>query len=193
MPGRVAKTEQTSKKSVFFEITAADITDILRMLGWSARADSSAVGADIISAVNGVNFNIRFGTPGKEGWLDFTVFATFDVDAEITPILGANWNRTQRFVRAYRTEKHLVMDMDIVVAHGVSRAHIRHSLMIWSDMVRLFLGHLKADRAVLAKRSAQARSRKANAGDVAVAHRPDPVKTPGDPDATTARASTTAT
>lgn len=161
-----AQEEMNAKKNVFFEIDREEIIEILRTLGWSAKAGNSPDQPDIVSAVNGVNFNVRFGTPGRAGCLDFTIFATFDIDAEITPTLGANWNRLQRFARAYRTVKHLVMDMDVVVAHGVSRAHIRHNFLIWADMIRLFLQHLNADRAAFVKRTAQARVGKADGGKV---------------------------
>src|SRR5690606_37053498 len=107
----------------------------------------------LVSAVNGVNFNIRVGTAAKDkaGWTDFTISAPFTVDQEVSPVVGAFWNRRNRFARVYRVNEQLFLDMDMVFTGGVSRDHIKYLLAIWSDVSRLFVEHLRQDHAVLAR------------------------------------------
>lgn len=138
-------------------VTAEDVIAILHSLGWTAKLSGASKAPNIASVINDVNFNVRFGTPAGNGWLDLTIFATFDVDQEVTPVLGASWNRRQRFARVYRTERHLVLDMDVVVNHGVSRANLRHQFAIWADVTKLFLQHLKADHEAAARQKLKGR------------------------------------
>ena len=39
----------------------------------------------------------------------------------------------------------------VVAAGGVTRAHVKYLLAVWSDVAQLFVRHLRADHAVLAR------------------------------------------
>lgn len=138
------------------EVTAESVGDILREIGWKSASTGTKAAPQLVGAVEGVNFNVRFGARalGKGGWTDFTLSAPFTVDQAVSPVIGAFWNRRNRFARAYRTDAQLFLDMDVTVAGGVSRAHIKYQFAVWSDITRLFVRHLRADHAVLGHYSA---------------------------------------
>ncbi|MEI5677093.1 MULTISPECIES: YbjN domain-containing protein [unclassified Mesorhizobium] len=137
-------------------ITRGLLAEILGECGWKVTLEGNDEAPRIASAVNGVNFNIHFGTrcTDGDGWTDFTVSAPFAIDEEISSVLGAFWNRRNRFARVYRTDKQLLIEMDVIVAGGVSRDHLKYQFAVWNDLTTLFLRHLKADHAVLARQSA---------------------------------------
>lgn len=137
-------------------VNATTIAALLKQMGWPASPAGGKDAPRIVSTVNGVNFNICFGTkaPGKAGWTDFTLSAPFSIDQQISPVVSAFWNRRNRFARVYRTDTHIFLDMDVVVHSGVSEAHMKHQLAVWSDISHMFLRHLRADQAVLARYNA---------------------------------------
>lgn len=137
-------------------VTSDLLAEILGECGWRGALEGSGETLRIVSAVNDVNFNIYFGTKciDGDGWTDFTISAPFVIDQEISSVLGAFWNRRNRFARVYRTDTQILIDMDVIVAGGVSRDHLAYQFAVWSDLTRLFLRHLKADHAVLARQNA---------------------------------------
>jgi hypothetical protein len=138
------------------EVTAESVGDLLREIGWKSTSTGTKAAPQLVGTVEGVNFNVRFAARalGKGGWTDFTLSAPFTVDQAVSPVIGAFWNRRNRFARAYRTDAQLFLDMDVTVAGGVSRAHIKYQFAVWSDLTRMFVQHLRADHAVLGHYSA---------------------------------------
>lgn len=147
-------------------VTSELLAEILGECGWKATLEGNNEALRIVSAVNGVNFNVHFGTKciDGDGWTDFTISAPFAIDQEISSVLGAYWNRRNRFARVYRTENQLLIEMDVIVAGGVTRDHLKYQLAVWSDLTRLFLRHLRADHAVLVRRNAARVAPPGNAG-----------------------------
>lgn len=137
-------------------VDATSVASLLKEAGWPVSPSDNTDVPQIVSATDGVSFNICFGTKaaGAAGWTDFTMSAPFSIDQQISPVVGAFWNRRNRFARVYRTDKQIFLDMDIIVHGGVSHAYLRYQLAVWSDLVRLFLRHLRADQAVLARHAA---------------------------------------
>ena len=137
-------------------VNATTIASLLKQMGWPVSPAGDKDAPQIVSAVNGVNFNICFGTQaaGNGGWTDLTLSAPFSIDQQISPLVSAFWNRRNRFARVYRTDTHIFLDMDIVVHGGVTDVHLKHQLVVWSDLALLFLRHLRADQAVLVRYNA---------------------------------------
>ncbi len=155
-------------------VTSGLLAEILGECGWNATIEGNSEALRIVSAVNGVNFNIHFGTKciDGDGWTDFTISAPFAIDQEISSVLGAFWNRRNRFARVYRTDKQLLIEMDVIVAGGVRREHLKYQLAVWSDLTRLFLRHLKADHAVVVRQNASRAAASGGAGAAPVAVAP---------------------
>ena len=137
-------------------VDADGISSLLREMGWPATPAGNEAVPRIVSSANGVNFNVCFGTKAtsEKGWTDLTISARFSFDQEISPVVVPFWNRRHRFARVYRTDTQLFLDMDVVVSGGVSRAHLKHQFAVWADIARMFLRHLRADQAVLARYNA---------------------------------------
>lgn len=133
--------------------TTATVQELLREIGWEAGLAGTKEQPQVVSAVADVKFNIRFGTTSIDGngWTDFTISAPFTVDQEVSPVVGAFWNRRNRFARVYRTRDQLLLDMEVVAAGGVTRAHVKYLFAVWADVAHLFVRHLRADHAVLAR------------------------------------------
>ncbi len=140
-------------KDLITVFTTGTVQELLRDAGLEARLAGTKEQPQVVSSVAGISFNIRFGTPAKDGsgWTDFTISAPFTVDQEVSPVIGAFWNRRNRFARVYRTQDQLLLDMDVVAAGGVTRAHVKYLFVVWTDVARLFVRHLRADHAVLAR------------------------------------------
>lgn len=140
-------------KDLISTVTTGTVQELLREAGLEARLAGTKEQPQVVSAVAGINFNVRFGTPAKDGsgWTDFTFSAPFTVDQEVSPVIGAFWNRRNRFARVYRTQDQLLLDMDVIVAGGVTRAHVKYLTAVWADVAQLFVRHLRADHAVLAR------------------------------------------
>ena len=137
-------------------VNAKTIAALLKQIGWPVSTAGDKAAPQIVSAVNGVNFNICFGTKAAShgDWTDFTISAPFSIDQQISPVVSAFWNRRNRFARVYRTDTHIFLDMDVVVHGGVSETHLKHQLAVWSDLARLFLRYLRADQAALTRYNA---------------------------------------
>lgn len=140
-------------KDLISAVTTGTVQELLREAGLEVRLAGTKEQPQVVSAVAGINFNVRFGTPAKDGsgWTDFTFSAPFTVDQEVSPVIGAFWNRRNRFARVYRTQDQLLLDMDVIVAGGVTRAHVKYMAAVWADVAQLFVRHLRADHAVLAR------------------------------------------
>ena len=140
-------------KDLISTVTTGTVQELLREAGLEARLAGTKEQPQVVSTVAGINFNVRFGTPMKDGsgWTDFTFSAPFTVDQEVSPVIGAFWNRRNRFARVYRTQDQLLLDMDVIVAGGVTRPHVKYLIAVWADVAQLFVRHLRADHAVLAR------------------------------------------
>jgi hypothetical protein len=140
-------------KDLISTVTTGTVQELLREAGLEARLAGTKEQPQVVSAVAGINFNVRFGTPAKDGsgWTDFTFSAPFTVDQEVSPVISAFWNRRNRFARVYRTQDQLLLDMDVIVAGGVTRANVKYLTAVWADVAQLFVRHLRADHAVLAR------------------------------------------
>lgn len=142
--------------AVINEITPQTLVELLQGSGWKALLAEVDGRPRITSAINGVNFHVRPVTRSAAGtgWTDFTLSAPFAIDQSVSPSLCANWNRKHRFARVYRTEKHVMLDMDVVVAGGVTNAHLSYQFALWADITNAFLQHLRNDREAAAKTAA---------------------------------------
>ena len=139
-------------------VNPSTIGALLKELGWPASLNGTRDAPQIVSAVNGINFSISFGTKAsaRGNWTDFTISAPFSIDQRISPVIGAFWNRRNRFARVYRADTQLFLDMDVVVCGGVDQGHLKYQFALWSDLAGMFVRHLRADQALLAHYDAMA-------------------------------------
>lgn len=150
-------------EQIILEFSMPTLLQFLQGEGWCVRPDQHSLFPQIIASLPDVECIIRFGTLARSGtgWSDFTLSAPFIVDSEVSPFIGALWNRKNRFGRVYRINKSLFLEMDVVLEGGVTQTYLQYVLAIWADLIQAFLVHLRDDQNILLryKRREQAEQR----------------------------------
>lgn len=99
----------------------------------------------LMSASQGLGFSVRFGNPGgqADSWIDFTFGCVLSVQGDLPPELISDWNRTRRFARLAQHQQFVVLEMDVLLAGGVSERHVRATVELWDHLLQQFLLHLR--------------------------------------------------
>lgn len=102
-------------------------------------------------------------------YFDYTLSCVLQVQGELPADLVASWNRTKRFARLANHGPFLALEMDVVVAGGVSGRYLRSTIELWDRLIQEFLLHLR-NRPAMAAQEAAARQDTADAakGNAAV-------------------------
>lgn len=152
-------------RPLFTVISPAALADLLRRRGFRAEAASDQNGAPVIrSASSGVQYHVRFGNRAAEGerlYYDFAYVCLIQLDAPVPEGLVAAWNSGKRFSRMHQHDRLLVLEMDVLVAGGVTDGHLLTGLEIWDRLLQEVVAMLRA--AAQAAPSAQG-SAKADGG-----------------------------
>jgi len=149
-------------------ISAERLADILRRAGYRVTVAEQNGAMQMMSASQGVGFAVRFGNPaaglvpqGTDAaaipYIDYTLSCVLQVQGDLPAELVANWNRTKRFARLASHGAFLALEMDVVVAGGVSERHLRSTVELWDRLIQEFLLHLR-NRPALAEQEAAARA-----------------------------------
>ncbi|KVS02371.1 YbjN domain-containing protein [Burkholderia vietnamiensis] len=159
-------------------VSAERLAEILRRAGYRVTVAEQNGAMQLMSASQGVGFAVRFGNPAvgvppaidaaRIVYLDYTLSCMLQVQGELPAELVANWNRTKRFARLASHGAFLALEMDVVVAGGVSERHLRSTVELWDRLIQEFLLHLR-DRPTLAEQEAAARAADADRPDAPAA------------------------
>jgi hypothetical protein len=136
-------------EAILMTMSPEQIGDILKGLGYRAehRTDNSGLPL-IASATNGINFNIRMGNRANapaEGFLDFTYLTIIKINGEFPLDKVNEWNRNRRFSRLHKVDDFIVLDMDVVVAGGITETHFRATMELWERMLQELMAWLRGD------------------------------------------------
>ncbi|WP_322024145.1 YbjN domain-containing protein [Burkholderia sp. BCC1977] len=148
-------------------ISAERLADLLRRAGYRVTVAEQNGAMQLMSASQGVGFAVRFGNPaaglvpqGTDAaaipYIDYTLSCVLQVQGDLPAELVANWNRTKRFARLASHGAFLALEMDVVVAGGVSERHLRSTVELWDRLIQEFLLHLR-NRPAMAEQDAAAR------------------------------------
>ncbi|MBJ9975889.1 YbjN domain-containing protein [Pseudomonas sp. S75] len=127
-------------------VSADSLTDLLQDAGCRVNRSEQNGVVQLLSASQGVGYGVRFGNraPGKDGeFLDFTFSCALRIQGELPLGLAERWNATRRFARLSVQGEYLVMEMDVVVADGVSQKHLLGSLLLWDRVLQEFIVYLR--------------------------------------------------
>jgi len=136
-------------EAILMTMSPEQIGDILKGLGYRAehRTDNSGLPL-IASATNGINFNVRLGNRANapaEGFIDFTYLTIIKIDGDF-PLEKINeWNRNRRFSRLHKVDDFIVLDMDVIVAGGITEQHFRATMELWERMLQELMAWLRGD------------------------------------------------
>ncbi len=160
------------------------LAQVFRAAGYRVTAAEQNGAVQLMSASQGVGFAVRFGNvaagftapeasaqTGADAlrYLDYTLSCVLQVQGELPADLVASWNRTKRFARLANHGPFLALELDVVVAGGVSGRYLRSTIELWDRLIQEFLLHLR-NRPAMAAQEAAARQDPADAakGDAAV-------------------------
>ncbi|HLG86384.1 MAG TPA: YbjN domain-containing protein [Alphaproteobacteria bacterium] len=126
---------------VIMTIDSARLSAILQGMGFRAEPFEDNNGSPCIrSATSGVAFTIRLGNraqPPAEGYADFSYIAIVKIAEGPFSLERVNeWNLQRRFCRLHRRDDFLVLDLDVIVAGGVTESYVRGTLALWDRIVQ---------------------------------------------------------
>ena len=125
-------------------ISADHLADVLRRAGYRVTAAEQNGAVQLMSASQGVGFAVRFGNPaaalapqGADAqlaallYIDYTLSCVLQVQGEL-PAGRRGLEPDQRFARLASHGQFLALEMDVVVAGGVSERYLRSTIELGS-------------------------------------------------------------
>ena len=126
-------------------VSPQSLTDVLQAAGYRVNQSEQNGIVQLLSASQGIGYAVRFGNPALEqgNFVDFTFSCALRVQGELPERVAEQWNATRRFARLSLQGEFLVMEMDVVVAAGVSNEHLRGNLELWDRLLQEFIVYLR--------------------------------------------------
>lgn len=126
-------------------VSPQSLTDVLQAAGYRVNQSEQNGIVQLLSASQGIGYAVRFGNPALEqgNFVDFTFSCVLRVQGELPEGVAEQWNATRRFARLSLQGEFLVMEMDVVVAAGVSNEHLRGNLELWDRLLQEFIVYLR--------------------------------------------------
>ncbi|WP_431494863.1 YbjN domain-containing protein [Pseudomonas brassicacearum] len=126
-------------------VGAKSLTEWLQAAGYRVNETEQNGIVQLLSASQGIGFAVRLGNPASTAgqYLDFTFSCALRVQGELPAGLVELWNASRRFARLSLQGEFLVMEMDVVVAAGVSADHLRSHLELWDRLLQEFIVYLR--------------------------------------------------
>ena len=126
-------------------ITPEQLGELLQGAGYRVNRSEQSGVVQLLSASQGIGFAVRFGNPSpiEASFLDFTFSCALRIEGELPEGLVQVWNTSRRFARLSRQGDFLVMEMDAIVAAGVSEEHLRGQLELWDRLLQEFVVYLR--------------------------------------------------
>jgi hypothetical protein len=151
-------------------LTVDVLRETLQAAGYRVNETKGPDGAAVlISATNGLPFEVRLFNPlpkGKGDFADAAFRAAFRVQGELPLTLVNTWNVFHRFARLMWvagqgmgddwTGPWLILEMDLVALGGTAPANLRAHVDIWDRLVTELVGWLRAELPKLAKAAPKA-------------------------------------
>lgn len=126
-------------------VNAEQVSDAIKAAGCAVTTTEQEGTTWLHSASHGIGFQVLWGnaiTPGQ--YADFTLSCPLRVQGGVLPEgVLTEWHRTKRFARVALHGDFVVLEMDVMVAGGVSPAHLAVSLQLWTQMMGQFFLHLR--------------------------------------------------
>jgi hypothetical protein len=126
-------------------VTPEFVAELLRRSGYRANIAQQNGAPQVQSAAQGLGFFIGFGNPAAEPGthVDFSFHCWLAIQGELPLAVIEGWNAGMRFARLFRREEMLILTMDVMVAGGVSEAHLLAQIEIWDRLIHDFIRHLR--------------------------------------------------
>lgn len=133
------------KSDILSVVTPEQVSDVIKRAGAAVTVVEGDGGVQLHSASHGVGFQVLWGNQVESGqYADFTLTCPLRVRGGALPAgLLESWLRTTRFARVAQHGDFVVLEMDVVVAGGVSTAHLVLLAHLWMQMMGRFFVFLR--------------------------------------------------
>lgn len=126
-------------------VTPEQVSDAIKAAGAAVSAIEQDGVVRLHSASHGIGFQVLWGNPvTTTQFTDFTLSCPLHVQGGTLPeAVLASWHRTKRFARVAQHGDFVVLEMDVVVAGGVTPAYLAFAVRLWMQMMGEFFLHLR--------------------------------------------------
>lgn len=127
------------------QMSPDQVSDAIKAAGCAVTAIEQDGRVFLHSASHGVGFQVLWGTSVAPGqYADLTLSCPLRVQGGSLPAdVLADWHRSKRFARVALHGEFVVLEMDLLVAGGVTPQHLAMSLQLWTQMMGQFFLHLR--------------------------------------------------
>jgi len=136
----------TDISELLVAVTPEQVSEAIKSAGCSVTALEHNGVAHLHSASQGVGFQVLWGNGAAEAgqFIDFTMSCPLRVQGGVLPPgLIAEWHRNKRFARIVEHGEMIALEMDVIVAGGVSKNHLSMTFQLWTQMMGQFFLHLR--------------------------------------------------
>ncbi len=136
-----------TESSLILDVDTARLQELLQMQGYRVTVSEQNGMVQILSASQGVGFAARMGNPAQQDghYLDYTLSCALRVQGQLPEGLAERWNVEKRFARLSVQGVFLVLELDVIVAGGVTENYLRATTELWDRLLQEFLLFLRAN------------------------------------------------
>lgn len=136
---------ETADTVLLTTVDADQIASAIKAAGCAVTAIEQDGVVRLHSASHGIGYQVLWGNAVAAGrYTDLTLTCPLRVQGGALPEgLLSEWHRTKRFARVAQHGDLMVLEMDLIVAGGVSPAHLALSLQLWTQMMGQFFNYLR--------------------------------------------------
>lgn len=136
-----------TESPLIHDVNAERLQTLLQSVGYRVTLSEQNRLVQLLSASQGVGFAARMGNPAQQDgcYLDYTLSCALRVQGEFPVGLAERWNVEKRFARLSVQGVFLVLELDVIVAGGVSESYLRATTELWDRLLQEFLLFLRAN------------------------------------------------
>jgi hypothetical protein len=129
----------------FNAVTPLQVADAIKAAGCAVTSAEQDGLVRLHSASHGIGYQVLWGNSMAPGeYADFTLSCPLRVQGgELPAGLLDDWHRSKRFARVSQHGDFVVLEMDVLVAGGVSADYLSVSLQLWMQMMGQFFVFLR--------------------------------------------------
>lgn len=126
-------------------VTPETLTSLLQDAGCRVTRSEQGGVVQLHTASQGIGFNVRFGNVAQEAgrYIDFDFNCVLQIQGELPEGLVNQWNATRRYGRLFVQGSLLVLQMDVLVADGVSQKYLLSNLVVWDRLLQEVVIYLR--------------------------------------------------
>lgn len=130
---------------LLFSMNAEQVAEAIKASGCAVTAVEHDGVVRLHSASQGIGFQVLWGNALRAGeYVDLTLSCPLRVEGGTLPEgVVSDWHRSKRFARVAQHGDFVVLEMDVLVAGGVTPGHLDVLLQLWSQMMGQFFQHLR--------------------------------------------------